>query len=223
MRRVLFIGWAVLLLGTGCRSERKRSIDYAQAIELHATLVGSEVDEAYSDPQMEEVVGLLRKVNESHVEHGAALSLLDRIQKERERVVAERKAREDALKKAQTPVPFQHSGASASPAAGRTEVAAPSPRAGDQPEIGMGFRDFDRQFSGCFTQWQSIEVKGRGPMDAYELKDITNCRERHPGFMGKLVLVRGSEIYSFIERSAVRLERRLPDGGVLKNAGSEKP
>ena len=210
----------VLVFAVGCKPSKKKSVDYAQAIELHALLVAERGDEAYFDEQMQEVEGLLAKVTDDYWEHPAALKLASKIKNERARIKSEQSAREEMARKAKEPVAFQFSPSNTKPASALPPKAAPPESVvGPQPETGMSMKDFQGRFSGCFSSWQTIEVRGQGPMEGFELKDIANCRDRHPGFVGKVVLARGDQIYSFIERASVHTEQRLPDGGVVKDGG----
>jgi hypothetical protein len=221
--RVVWLLLGVALLAA-CKPSRRKSVEYAQAIEMYAVLVAEKSDAAYADAQMGEVEGLLQRVTEGYVEHGAAVALLDRIQKERQRLVAEEKNREELIAAATKPVEFQHSATGGLTGPSKTSAPAESDAGfGPQPETGMSLKEFQRQFSGCFSIWQSIEVRGQGPMDAHELKDIANCRINYPGFVGKLILTRGEQVYSFIDKASVRVEKRLPDGGVIQDAGNGKP
>ena len=93
------------------------------------------------------------------------------------------------------------------------EPAAEASDAGsNQPSPHMPLAEFTKRFSGCFQPSDRINVIGKGMMDSWELKDIANCRDRHPGFDQLLVLTDGKEVSTNIAKSLV--EYRLPDGGL---------
>ncbi|MBI3182906.1 MAG: hypothetical protein HYZ28_12280 [Myxococcales bacterium] len=213
------LGTLVLALALFACSKSKPSPEYAQAMSLHASLYAEKLDDAYWDPRMAEVEALLSKVPESSLDHAAAKDMLERIASGRERVKAEDEQRKKAVAEALKPVPMPPSEPSALPPPAPKAAEAPPDAGPTQPVSGMSAAEFLARFSGCFRQADAVEVTGRGKMDSYELKDIANCRDRHPGFADRVVLLEAGKVYDFVAKSAFRLEWRLPDGGSLDAGG----
>ncbi|HME92147.1 MAG TPA: hypothetical protein VKE49_12040, partial [Myxococcaceae bacterium] len=101
-------------------------------------------------------------------------------------------------------------------------ASAPAEDAGfAHPAAGMELGEFNARFSNCFRSSDPVNVIGRGMMNSWELKDIANCRDRHPGFDAQIVLTDARQVSMVIPKSAVEL--RLPDGGAApKEAQSSR-
>lgn len=216
----------LFLLGLGaCRKTPSPSEEYARALKLHSSLYAEQFDEAYLDPRMREVESLLEQVHIEQREYSAAQGMLAKIKDGRDRAGAEQSKRAAAMEAVMKEPPFQHSASAprtsekTSPVPVKPSATAQEDSPSNQPESGMASNEFLSRFGACFSRWQSIEVRGQGPMDAYELKDIANCRERHAHFVKRLVLLGPDSVYSFVDKSAVRTELRLPDGGRLLDGG----
>jgi hypothetical protein len=208
----------------GCKKQPQASPAFAQAIELHAKLYGKWLDEAYTLPEMDEVEALLLQVPAESLEKVAADELLARIRKERARLRDETAARDqavaDAVARSQEASP-----SAAAPASTPPQVEAPPtpvdiPDAGpSQPVQGMPEAEFTQRFSRCFRSVDPIEVFGKGRADAYELRDIANCRELHPGLSASVVLIYDRKILQISAKKSVFQVTGLPDGGVAADAG----
>lgn len=208
---------AAALALAGCRKPQP-SPEFAQANELHSRLYAAQLDDAYLDPEMSQVEELLGEVPSSSSDFAAARELAAHIESERARVEAERQARQEAIAEALRPTPFAFSDSPA-PSPPQAAPAAEEPDAGAaQPLPGMTRAEFVGRFSGCFRTRDPIEVEGRGRLETWELKDIANCRDRHPGFSAQYVLVEGGQVHALVARRDVAIELRFPDGG-LADAG----
>lgn len=198
---------------TAC-NKPKPSPEYAQALELHARLYGEKLDDAYLDPRMAEAEALLQQVGKDSLDYRAAQELGRKISGERERLLAEEEARQKAVAEALAQPPLAPELAMESPPGQEVSPESEQPDAGSpQPVRGMALSEFQSRFSGCFSAWDPVEVGGRGTMQSYELKDIARCRDQHPDFLDKLVLVEGEKLYEPIRRSALKAEWRPADGG----------
>jgi hypothetical protein len=81
--------------------------------------------------------------------------------------------------------------------------------AGHEPESGMALGDFTHEFSDCFSPWKPIQLSeagvDRGMVDSWELKNIANCRDRHPGFQERLVLTDPRKVVMVVSRSMLEV------------------
>jgi len=200
--RAVVCAVAVLMV-SGCTRRSKPSEQYAQAHQLFSKLYAAQLDDAYGDPAMVQVDTLLRQVPEDSSDWRAAKDLTRRIQEGRKQLQEAEAARKSAAAQASAPVPYQRMtpGSPAQSAAAASEDAGAS-----QPGPHMALSEFTTRFSGCFQQGEKINVVGKGMFDTWELKDIANCRDRHPGFDQLYVLTGTSEVFMTVAKNLVHYE-----------------
>ncbi len=200
---------------SACRRGSGVSPEYAEASGLHDRLRLNQGDEAYSDPQMDQVEGLLRKVPADSTDAQAAQELLAQIASERARIAEEEAAA--AAVPAQPPAPvFEEDDEDDDQLAAAAEV----PDAGySQPAVGMPLAEFQSRFSRCFQTGPELMVSGVGMRDTFQLRDNANCRDLHPDFTTLLLVVEEGKIAGMAKQSATSL--RLPDGGVPRQPESQ--
>lgn len=205
---------AALTLGTaGCR--KTLSQDYVQAAKLFDSIRAQRGADAVKDPRMAQVEALLKQVPADSLSRPAADALQKRISDERAALAGGQEAREKLMREALKPpdVRFAPSLPKSVPI---KETELPTPDAGAaQPVAGMSVNEFSQRFSGCFRPDASLDVLGKGRLETYALKDIANCRDRHPGFDGQLVLIEKGQILTTVDRSAARAQT-ISDGGAPK-------
>ena len=218
---------AALALGAAGCKKHKPSPDYAEAVALYDRLYADKLEDAYIDPGMAQVEELLARVPADSRDQQAAAELMAKIQAGRARISAENDARQKTIADALKPVDFKSGSEGptfvqpATPPAPEPspDAAVAAPDAGaTQPLTGMTAAEFQRRFSTCFALFKPLEVTGQGLCDAYELKDMALCRERHPGFVSALVLTNAEKVVGIAPKSAMVVEYRYPDGG-LADAG----
>ncbi len=186
------------------------SEQYTQAHELFTKLYAAQLDDAFADPAMARVEELLRQVRDDSSDWRAAKELSRRIQEGRKAIADAEAARRIASAQASAPMPYQRMTPDAPKPSGAP--AAPEKNAGaNQPVPHMALSEFTSRFSGCFKAADKINVLGQGMFDSWELKDIANCRDRHPGFDQLLVLTDAKEIFTTVAKSLV--EYRIGDAG----------
>lgn len=187
----------------GCVKKSQPSEQYAQAHQLFSKLYAAQLDDAFGDPAMTQVDALLRQVPQDSSDWRAAKELAHRIEEGRKRLQEGEAARKSAAAQATTPVPYQRM----TPEAPAQSAAAAAPDAGSsQPGPHMALAEFTARFSGCFQQGEKINVVGKGMFDTWELKDIANCRDRHPGFDQLYVLTGASEVFMTVAKNLVHYE-----------------
>lgn len=196
-----------LALCPGCHKKRGPSEQFGQAHLQFTRLYAAKLDDAYRDPQIAGIEQLLLQVPEDSLDFAAAQELLRRIREGRLALEAADKARSAAQAKAMESGGYQRmNDRAAGPASAPPEDAGAA-----HPMAGMALAEFTRRFSNCFRSSDAVDVIGRGKMDSWELKDIANCRDRHPGFDAQFVLTDARQVSMVIPKAAV--EYRMVDGG----------
>ena len=176
----------------GCRN-RGPDENYQQAAAIYQQLYATELDDAYVDPKMDEVVALLRKVNSHSSDAHAAEMMLGTIQRGREQLAKERAEREK-LSAAQGPVvPAPN----IDPAA---ILAANEPPDAGHPEDpfapGASIADLNKQAGGCLVDNEPFAEQGTGVGGTvYRVAPSDSCRSKLPGLVGQVVLVVNGKIY----------------------------
>lgn len=209
----LTLALALILATPGCR--RTLSQDYVQAAAQFDALRVRLGAEAVLDPQIAQVETLLQRVPKGSLSYGSAQALQKRIDDDRAELTRAKEARETSMREALKPPDVQFSSLP------RREEPAPTPPAdvpdagSAQPVAGMPLGELSQRFSGCFTTGAPLNVMGKGKLETWVLKDITNCRDRHPGFAERLILVENGKILTAVDRATARAQT-IPDGGAPK-------
>jgi len=197
------------LLAVGCRKKQLPSDSYTQAHELFTKLYATSLDDAFADPQMARVEALLQQVPEDSSDYPAASALSRRIREGRKHLQEADAARRAAAAQAIASGPYERMG----PIKRAPDPVAEAADAGsNQPSPHMALAEFTNRFSGCFQRSDPINLVGKGMVDSWELKDIANCRDRHPGFDQLFVLTDSKEVVTNVAKNLV--EYRFPDGGL---------
>jgi hypothetical protein len=208
----VLISLAALIALGSCSKRGKPSAEFTQAHAMFARIYGEKLDEAFDDSRMEMVEQLLAKVPADSSDAAAAHELSQRITAGRAQAQAEAKKRSEALAAARTPVQVPPS---SFPRTSPTEMDAGAPTVDAGPPLnpspGMPYAQFIELFSGCFRQRNSILVEGRGMREAWELKDIANCRDRHPGFEDMIVIIDENLILTTVRKDSIKMV--VADGG----------
>jgi len=207
---VAVISWA------GCRNSGPDQ-NYQQAFSLYQQLYATQLDDAYGDPRMEEVVGLLRAVNSRSSDAEAAQNLLGTIQRGREALAKERAEREKATAAIRAPAPVADIDTS--------KLWAAEPDAGTQDPFGPGasVADLNKQSGGCLADNEPFTEQGTGVTGTvYRVSPSDACRSKLPGLTGQIVLVVNGKIY---RRTADPRPppAAVPDAGAAARAAPAPP
>lgn len=214
MKHLILCGLAMLLLTAGCRKP-KPSVEYLQARGQYDVLVAKEGDDAYFLPEMTAIEGLLKQVPADSLDYAAAQGLEKEIVAKRTEVQDERDRRAKELEEANKPAVFANDSRPAVPQAPTEPVAGSDPK-NAMPKVGMSVGDFERQFGGCFSPGPQITLsETQEKVGTYVMKDITNCRERHPTMVESMVVIKDNKVLSNSSRKEMKKRTFLPDGGVL--------
>jgi hypothetical protein len=211
-----------LLAAAGCSKRKEPSPEFARANEIHSRLYAQELDDAYVDPRMKEAESLLQRVPPDSLDADSARQLLDRIQKNRERVEAERAERAKAVASASAPPPDPF-GNRQLPQQEAAEDAGTLDAGPDVPRAGMTVDELSQRFSRCFQQGQSLVVEGQGLRDTWELKDLAVCRDLYPGFTDLVLLIVDGKVSNFGQKSAIRTEYVDAGTPAPADAGTASP
>lgn len=194
-------------LSLGACRRPTNSPDYVEASGLHDKLVFDQGDDAYLSEEMGQAEELLGKVPADSLDAEAARELLAKIRSERARVKKERDEAERDVAAAAEPT-LDDWGKEKAPEEAAREEADGGPT---QPIPGMALAEFRQRFGDCFDPGQDIVLAGAGIRRTYELRDRNDCRKRHAGFDGLIVVIDGDKVGGFAQKSALKLT--LPDGG----------
>ncbi len=167
--------------------------NYQQAAANYQQLYATELDDAYGDPRMDEVVALLRKVNSRSDDAAAAQTLLGTIERGRQALAKERADREKmAAAAAQSAAPVVNIDPS-------RFAAAQEPDAGQtQDPYGSGapVAELNKQSGGCLVENEPFTEQGTGVGGTvYRVAPSDTCRSKLPGMVGQVVLVVNGKIY----------------------------
>jgi hypothetical protein len=196
-RRAALLLFAILV-AAGCRRAGPDA-NYQKALRLYQQLYASQLDDAYGDPQMDEVVALLKQVDSRSLDAKSATALLGTIERGREVLAADRARREKMAAAAQTAVTMPTG--NIDPVA---FLAANQPDAGpaqDPYGPGAAVSEINAATGGCLSGYEPFNEKGTNTSGTvYRVVPTSACANKLPGYVGQAVLVINGRIY-----------RRIPD------------
>ncbi|MDX2011432.1 MAG: hypothetical protein SFW67_14620 [Myxococcaceae bacterium] len=177
MRTLTVVSLAVLLLATsGCRKKSYKA--FYEAERTYQVLVAREGEDAYFQPELEQVLTVLRAVPAGAPEEAKAQALVATIEQERARLTAERAQAEADARTARAPEPTRADfGSPSAPQEGAAPAVDPTPPGPGTPQPGMDEAEFKRQFGVCVTGPETIELP-TGKHPAYTGADDERCRKR---------------------------------------------
>jgi hypothetical protein len=166
---------------------------YQKARTLYQELYASELDDAYGDPRMVEVEGLLEKVGRRSPDAGAAEAMLRSIQHGREELARQAAERQKMAAAIAPPRPID-----IDPAA---VLAAAHPDAGQDPGSdpyapGTPVAALSAASGGCLVSGEPFSEQGTGVTGTvYRLSNSSSCAAQAPTLVGRVILVSGGRIY----------------------------
>jgi hypothetical protein len=176
--------------------------NYEKASQLYQQLFAKELDEAYGDPQMEQVVTLLKKVDSHSVDAPAAEALLTAIQQGRENLKkshAEGKKMSEAAEKITVTPPA----IDPSKVLGTDKPPDAGP-ASDPYGPGASIAEINTATGGCLISGEPFtESVTEKSGTLYRLSASPACAEKLPGFVGQVVMASEGRIYRRILESQV--------------------
>ena len=191
MSRPAAICLLTLVLGA-CRWHSGPDENYQQASALYQQLYATQLDDAYGDAKMEEVVALLHKVSARSADAEPAKLLLGTIERGRAELAKQHADREKMAAAAQS--------ASAQVNIDPEKVlAAAAPDAGppqDPFAPGASVAELNLQSGGCMSDNEPFTEQVTGVTGTvYRVAPSEACRSKLPGLVGQVVLVTNGKIY----------------------------
>lgn len=187
--------------------------NFAQARDLYQQLYGSELDEAYGDPRMDDVVSLLQSVNRRSIDAPSARALLHAIGHGREEL-AKVHAEREKLRKAAAEVVATPSNIDPSRVLQQPDAGPPQDPYGPVASVAQ----INNDSGGCLVAGEPFhEGVTNRTGTLYHLAPNPACKDKLPGFVGQAVLVSEGKIYRRILESQVPhppSAAGAPDAGV---------
>ena len=181
-------------LGAGCHRNTGPDASYQQAFSLYQQLYATQLDDAYGDPRMDEVVSLLRAVDSRSSDAQSAQDLLGVVQRGREALAKERAEREKATDAVKAPVTVTDIDTSKLFAAMESDAGAASQ--GDAFGPGASLAEMTAVSGGCMAANEPFTEQGTGVTGTvYRLVPADACKNKLPGLIGQIVLVVNGKVY----------------------------
>jgi hypothetical protein len=218
----------IALAPVACRKEAgPPSEAYEQARARFSKLYAQKLDQAFLEPEMDEIEELLTQVPPDSIDAQSARELQQRIREGRERMEAVQQETEDAIAAARQVDDYPSTGSSpptpeqAPPQAAPAEVGQQDAGASAGPVPGTPASELSGGFQGCFRRGQPVTITGAGsgPRETWEMQGRVACELAYPSFIGQLLVIEEGRVLAVLPKSAVRVTYVGPDGGVVPDAG----
>ncbi|MBF5040842.1 hypothetical protein FGE12_00440 [Aggregicoccus sp. 17bor-14] len=195
-----------LLLLSACRSKPEPSPDFVAASQRFNRLYAQRLDEAYLDPQMDEIEAQLQRVPDKSLDAPSAAALLARIREGRTQAQKRAQDTRSALAELKTPLAMAPSSSAgpSEPPVDATPDAGPPDAGTDGPQVGTPESELVGGFRGCFFRGQSVNVIGRGPRQTWELQSSSRCRLEYAALVDSLVVTEDGKVLMISPKSAVK-------------------
>ncbi|HMC34993.1 MAG: hypothetical protein AUG04_12230 [Deltaproteobacteria bacterium 13_1_20CM_2_69_21] len=183
----------LLLASAACRN-KDPDPNFKQATAIYQQLYATQLDDAYGDPRMDEVVVLLGKVNPRSIDADRAQAMLRTIQHGREDLARERAEREKMAAAAEQSLAAAQVNIDPSKVLAASEPDAGQPL--DPFGPGASVADLNKQNGGCLMDNEPFTEQGTGVAGTvYRVAPSDACRGKLPGLSGQIVLVVDGKIY----------------------------
>lgn len=204
----------IALAPAACRKENAApSPEYEQAHERFSKLYGQKLDEAFLDPQMDEIQALLQQVPPDSLDAQSARELDQRIRDGEAKMEKARKDQADAIASAHQVDTFPSTPTPAEPEATPTPAEEPKDAGAkdEGPVVGSSASELPAGYLGCFHSSKPITVTGHGLRDTWEMSDASKCSQAYPSFAGQVILIEDGKVLAVVAKSSVQVI--YPDGG----------
>lgn len=211
---------ACVVLSLGCQKSSGPSPEYQEAFERYLALRSAQQEQAFLDPQMEQVLAKLSQVDPKSTDAEAAQALAADIREGQARAQAHQEELRRLGQAGRAPIvvpsgPAEEADEEAAPTGENPVAAVP------EPAYGMTVAQLREQFSRCFQPGEPIYVPEKGLRDIWVLKDLGVCRELHPRYTTQVVLLEEGKVWG----TATLGERIVfpQDGGTPERSGVPAP
>ena len=183
----------LLIAFAGCRSSAPDP-NFQQANAIYQQLYATQLDDAYGDPKMDEVVALLHKVSARSVDASRAQAMLGLIQRGREELAKQLAEREKMAAAAARSLASAQVNIDPSKVLGAGEADAGPPV--DPFGPGASMADLNAHSGGCLVDSEPFTEQGTGVAGTvYRVAPSDTCKGKLPGLSGQIVLVVNGKIY----------------------------
>ena len=173
--------------------------NFAKARDLYQQLYLTELDEAYGNPQMDQVVSLLQSVHKRSVDSPSAQALLHAIEHGREEL-AKVQAEREKLRKAAAEVVSAPSNIDPARVLEEPDAGPPQDPFGPAASVAQ----INKDSGGCLVAGEAFhEGVTNRTGTLYRLAPSPACKDKLPGFVGQAVMVSDGQIYRRILDSQV--------------------
>jgi hypothetical protein len=215
---------ASLVIVCACHRQTGPDANYEKASTLYQQLYASELDDAYGDAKMNEVVQLLEQVDKRSVDARAAEHLLENIKTGREALAKQRAERERMGRAAAKSFANQ---TSIDPSAILAANAPPDAGVVDPYGAGAPVADINAATGGCLQDGEPFREQVTNKTGTvYRVSKSERCNEKLPGFAGQVVLVVDGKIYRRVSDPTPNKEPvpiAKPDAGTVAAAAPAAP
>jgi hypothetical protein len=184
----------VALVFAACRGNTGPDANYRQASSLYQQLYATELDDAYGDLRMDEVIALLEKVDSRSSDAQQARMLLGTIQRGREEL-----ARQLAEREKMAAAAAQSAAAAIVNIDPQKVLAWTAPDAGPPQDpfgAGASVAELNTQSGGCLADNEPFTEQVTGVTGTvYRMAPSDTCKSKMPGLVGQVVLVVNGKIY----------------------------
>jgi hypothetical protein len=182
-----------VVLWAGCRRSTGPDANYQRAFSLYQQLYATQLDDAYGDPRMDEVVALLRAVDSRSSDAQPAQNLLGTIQRGKDALVRDRAEREKATAAVRPPAPVTNFDTSKMFAALEADAGT---QGGDPFGPGASLAELTASSGGCLAPNEPFTEQGTGVTGTvYRAVASDACKTKLPGLSGQIVLVVNNKVY----------------------------
>ncbi|WNG17396.1 hypothetical protein [Cystobacter fuscus] len=207
----------LLAVPAGCRKPAQPSEAYVEAQTRFGKLYAAKGDDAFLDPELTAIEGLLAQVPANSLDAPAANELRARIEEGKQQARSRQRALDEVRSRANQPTEMPAGGSPSFPSSRPTETAeaeeagTDAGTAGGAPGVGTPAAELASGFSGCFKQGESLDVQGRGRRDRWDLSDSPACRAQFSALQDQALIIEEGKVLALVPKKSIQA---IPtDGG----------
>ncbi|EPX56669.1 hypothetical protein D187_008011 [Cystobacter fuscus DSM 2262] len=210
----------LLAAPAGCRKPAQPSEAYVEAQTRFGKLYAARGDDAFVDPELAAIEGLLAQVPTNSLDAPAANELRARIEEGKQQARSRQRALDEVRGRASQPAQMPaegYGGTRSFPSSQPTEAAeaedagTDAGTAGGAPGVGTPATELASGFSGCFKQGESLQVQGRGQRDRWDLSDSPACRQQFAALQDQVLIIEEGKVLALVPKQS--LQAIPTDGG----------
>ena len=239
VRALMALAALAVISTSGCqRPPPEPSPEYDKAWRIYANLYARQLDDAFGNPQMDDVVTLLKRVDPRSSDAEAAKTLLSRIDDGKKTLVKERAEAEKrkadikpspppaSILQAAQQLDIRSVAPAEAPAAIDTDAGTPDAGPASKDPFAQGAPIAELNRDGCLMAGEPFsEGPGSKAMgQTYRLAPSSSCQSKLAGLQGQVILVVDGRIYRRVsEKDAKFIEDVAADRAKKNQGGAQKP